>query len=58
MTYQQARLEKQKAEGTYMTKAQREKAARDKAALEAMIQAGLVQVPAEGEKSRIRSPLT
>lgn len=43
-------MEKAKAEGTYMTKAQREKAARAKAALEAMRSMGLVSIPAEGEE--------
>lgn len=43
----QAKMDKMKAEGTYMTKAQREKQARARAALEQMMAAGLVQIPAE-----------
>ncbi|ETV80280.1 translation initiation factor aIF-2 [Aphanomyces astaci] len=44
----QAKVEAQKAEGTYMTKAQKEKARRAQAALEAMKAQGLVVVAAEG----------
>ena len=40
-------MEKMKAEGTYMTKAQKEKQARARAALEQMRAAGLVQIPAD-----------
>ncbi|KAG7389046.1 Translation Initiation Factor 5B [Phytophthora pseudosyringae] len=46
-----AKIERQKKEGTYMTKAQKQKAAKAQAALEAMQQAGLVpEAPAEKKK--------
>ncbi|OQR81411.1 eukaryotic translation initiation factor 5B [Thraustotheca clavata] len=48
-----AKVEQQKAEGTYMTKAQKQKAARAQAALEAMKAQGLVSIAAEGEKKPV-----
>ncbi|KAF4040023.1 Elongation factor Tu domain 4 [Phytophthora infestans] len=47
-----AKIERQKKEGTYMTKAQKQKAAKAQAALEAMQQAGLVP-DAAGEKKKV-----
>ncbi|ETP45628.1 translation initiation factor aIF-2 [Phytophthora nicotianae P10297] len=47
-----AKIERQKKEGTYMTKAQKQKAAKAQAALEAMQQAGLVP-EAAGEKKKV-----
>uniref|UniRef100_A0AAV1TG49 Eukaryotic translation initiation factor 5B n=1 Tax=Peronospora matthiolae TaxID=2874970 RepID=A0AAV1TG49_9STRA len=47
-----AKIERQKKEGTYMTKAQKQKAAKTQAALEAMQQAGLVPEVA-GEKTKV-----
>ncbi|CAH0515298.1 unnamed protein product [Peronospora belbahrii] len=47
-----AKIERQKKEGTYMTKAQKQKAAKAQAALEAMHQAGLVPESA-GEKKTV-----
>ncbi|OWZ16962.1 Eukaryotic translation initiation factor 5B [Phytophthora megakarya] len=47
-----AKIERQKKEGTYMTKAQKQKAAKAQAALEAMTQAGLVP-EVGGEKKKI-----
>ncbi|CAH0485396.1 unnamed protein product [Peronospora farinosa] len=47
-----AKIERQKKEGTYMTKAQKQKAAKAQAALEAMQQAGLVPEYA-GEKKTV-----
>ncbi|KAG1691995.1 hypothetical protein DVH05_025973 [Phytophthora capsici] len=47
-----AKIERQKKEGTYMTKAQKQKAAKAQAALEAMQQAGLVP-DATGEKKKV-----
>ncbi|CAI5742401.1 unnamed protein product [Hyaloperonospora brassicae] len=47
-----AKIERQKKEGTYMTKAQKQKAAKAQAALEAMQQAGLVP-EATGEKKKV-----
>ncbi|POM75844.1 Eukaryotic translation initiation factor 5B, partial [Phytophthora palmivora] len=47
-----AKIERQKKEGTYMTKAQKQKAAKAQAALEAMHQAGLVP-EVSGEKKKI-----
>lgn len=48
-----AKIERQKKEGTYMTKAQKAKAARAQAALEALQQAGLVQAAADdGEEKK------
>ncbi|KAG3245998.1 Eukaryotic translation initiation factor [Phytophthora idaei] len=46
------KIERQKKEGTYMTKAQKQKAAKAQAALEAMQQAGLVP-DAAGEKKKV-----
>ncbi|KAJ0410838.1 hypothetical protein ATCC90586_010161 [Pythium insidiosum] len=48
-----AKIERQKKEGTYMTKAQKQKAARAQAALEAMQQAGLVAPPTAAEKPKV-----
>ncbi|TMW60001.1 hypothetical protein Poli38472_000043 [Pythium oligandrum] len=50
-----AKVERQKKEGTYMTKAQKQKAARAQAALEAMQQAGLVAPPTEEKKKVVYS---
>ncbi|KAG3194524.1 Eukaryotic translation initiation factor [Phytophthora cactorum] len=47
-----AKIERQKKEGTYMTKAQKQKAAKAQAALEAMQQAGLVP-DAAGERKKV-----
>ncbi|KAE8905623.1 Eukaryotic translation initiation factor [Phytophthora fragariae] len=47
-----AKIERQKKEGTYMTKAQKQKAAKAQAALEAMQQAGIVPTTA-GEKKKV-----
>ncbi|ETW09615.1 translation initiation factor aIF-2 [Aphanomyces invadans] len=43
-----AKVDAQKADGTYMTKAQKEKAKRAQAALEAMKAQGLIEIAAEG----------
>lgn len=48
-----AKIERQKKEGTYMTKAQKQKAARAQAALEAMQQAGLVPDALNEEKKKV-----
>ncbi|KAF4321266.1 hypothetical protein BBO99_00007195 [Phytophthora kernoviae] len=49
-----AKIERQKKEGTYMTKAQKQKAAKAQAALEAMQQAGLVpEAAGEEEKKKV-----
>lgn len=48
-----AKIERQKKEGTYMTKAQKQKAARAQAALEAMQQAGLVPDALKEEKKKV-----
>ncbi|GMF43095.1 unnamed protein product [Phytophthora fragariaefolia] len=48
-----AKIERQKKEGTYMTKAQKQKAAKAQAALEAMQQAGLVPDAAGAEKKKV-----
>ncbi|KAG7394790.1 Translation Initiation Factor 5B [Phytophthora boehmeriae] len=48
-----AKIERQKKEGTYMTKAQKQKAAKAQAALEAMQQAGLVPEAAGEEKKKV-----
>lgn len=47
-----AKIERQKKEGTYMTKAQKQKAARAQAALEALHQAGLVPDALKEEKKK------
>ncbi|TDH69205.1 hypothetical protein CCR75_008497 [Bremia lactucae] len=46
-----AKIERQKKEGTYMTKAQKQKAAKAQAALETMQQVGLV--PEAGDKKKV-----
>ncbi|GMF16302.1 unnamed protein product [Phytophthora lilii] len=50
-----AKIERQKKEGTYMTKAQKQKAAKAQAALEAMQQAGLVPEAAAEKKKVVYS---
>uniref|UniRef100_K3WAS5 Eukaryotic translation initiation factor 5B n=1 Tax=Globisporangium ultimum (strain ATCC 200006 / CBS 805.95 / DAOM BR144) TaxID=431595 RepID=K3WAS5_GLOUD len=48
-----AKIERQKKEGTYMTKAQKQKAQRAQAALEALQQAGLVPDAVSEEKKKV-----